>query len=208
MYRGLFQRIHDAGGFTVVRAVTAAGVLSVAVAACSSGAASTSASPAATSAAPAFSPASAAASASASGRASASASAAASGHGSPQDVETSLIKAELADDWNTACSYLVPTSQAACFQAARQSQLPAFTGNAAVSGATVSGSEALVAVTGTMCSKATGCVTNSVSSAGMPNAQLSFSQAYAQVLSNTRNTSLSPVPCTQENGLWYINASL
>jgi hypothetical protein len=202
--RELFQRIHDVAGFTVVRAVTAAGAISVAVAACSSGAASTSASPAATSAAPASSP----ASASASGSTSASAGAAASSHGSPQDVETGLIKAELADDWNTACSYLVPTSQAACFQAALQDQLPAFTGDAAVSGATVSGSQALVAVTGTMCSKATGCVTNSVSSTGMPNAQLSFSQAYGQVLSNTGNMSLSPVPCVEENGLWYINASL
>ncbi len=192
--------------------MTAAGVISVAVAACSSGAASTSASPAASSAAPASSPASAPASASASaaasGSASASASAAASGHGSPQEVETGLIKAELADDWNTACSYLVPTSQAACFQAALQNQLPAFTGNATVSGATISGSEALVAVTGTMCSKTTGCVTNSVSSTRMPNAQLSFSQAYSQVLSNTKNTGLSPVPCLKENGLWYINASL
>ena len=76
-----------------------------------------------------------------------------------------------------------------------------------MSSATTSGSEALVAVTGTMCSKTTGCVTNSVPSTGMPGAQLSFSQAYGQVLSGTTN-SLSPVPCIEENGLWYINASL
>jgi hypothetical protein len=62
-------------------------------------------------------------------------------------------------------------------------------------------------VTGSMCSSVTGCASNSVPSTGMPNSQVTFTQAYNQVLNNG-NSSLSPVPCIEENGMWYINASL
>jgi hypothetical protein len=214
-HQGLVRRSgRDSGargtGYAVVRALIAGGVISLAVAACGSAAGLSSTSTAASSVPPGSSSAAASAPAgpSPSASASASGSAAVSGHGSPQEAETGLIKAELADDWTLGCSYLVPSSQAACLQAAQKKELPAFTGSAAVSGARISGSEALVSITGTMCSSATGCLSNSVPSAGLPTGQVTFAQAYGQVLSSTRSTSLSPVPGIEENGMWYINASL
>jgi hypothetical protein len=65
----------------------------------------------------------------------------------------------------------------------------------------------LVVVIGSMCSNTTGCESNSVASTGMPNSQVPFIQAYDQVLNNS-SSGLSPVPCIEENGIWYINASL
>ncbi len=125
------------------------------------------------------------------------------GHDTPQDAVDGLIQAELAGDWPQACSYYPPSVQATCDQQAPQ--LPAFTGNATVGGATTSGSEALVEVTGSMCSGNIGCNSNSEPSAGMPNDQVTFAQAYDQVMSNS-SSSLSPVPCIQQNGQWYVNA--
>ena len=98
----------------------------------------------------------------------------------------------------------MPSSQAACNQQAPQ--LSAFTGNATVDGAVVSGSEALVEVTGSMCSSNSGCNSSSDPSVGMPNDQVTFQQAYDQVMSNSNN-SLSPVPCIQDGGQWYVNAT-
>jgi hypothetical protein len=130
------------------------------------------------------------------------------GHSTPQDAEEGLIKGELANNWAEACSYLVPSSQATCKQAAQARELPTLTGNAMVDSAVISGSDALVVVTGSMCSSSTGCLSNSVGSTGMPDTYVTFTQAYAQVLDNTSGTSLSPVPCIEENGQWYINAAL
>jgi hypothetical protein len=130
------------------------------------------------------------------------------GHSTPQDAEEGLIQGELANNWAQACTYIVPSSQATCKEAAQTRELPTLTGNATVDSAAISGSDALVVVTGSMCSSATGCLSNSVGSTGMPDAYVTFAQAYDQVLNNTSNTSLSPVPCIEENGQWFINASL
>lgn len=129
------------------------------------------------------------------------------GHDTPQNVVDGLIQAELAGDWQTACSYYVPSVQATCTQQAAQAQLSAFTGSATVSGAQISGSEALVEVTGSMCGNSTGCNSNSDPSTGMPNGQATFQQVYDQVRSSSTNSSsLSPVPCIEQNGEWYVDA--
>jgi hypothetical protein len=39
----------------------------------------------------------------------------------------------------------------------------------------------------------------------MPQSQDAFAQVYEQVLSNS-SSSLSPVPCIEVNGLWYVNS--
>ena len=130
-------------------------------------------------------------------------SAVAPGYDTPEDAVAGLIQAELSGNWAQACSYLVPSSQSACNQQAPQ--LSAFTGNATVDGGIVSGSEALVEVTGSMCGSTMGCNSNSDPSAGMPNDQQTFTEAYDQAVNNN-NGGLSPVPCIQENGMWYVNA--
>lgn len=206
-------------GYAVARAVAVACAISFAVAACGgaapgtattgthSPAAATSSAPSNSGPASASAPVSAAASAKPAGSAAtAQAPVATAGKNTPADAENGLIKSELADNWTQACSYIVPSTQPACNQAAQNGELPAFTGSATVDGDTISGSEALVAVTGSMCSKTTGCASNSDPSTGMPSSQATFTQAYDLALNN--NTSLSPVPCIEENGIWYINAAL
>ena len=124
------------------------------------------------------------------------------GNDTPEDAVDGLMQAELAGDWTQACSYVVPSAQSACSQQA--SQLPAFTGNGTVVGGVISGHEALVEVTGSICGAGAGCTSNSDPSTGMPNSQETFAQAYSQALSNS-NSSFSPVPCIEENGAWYVN---
>jgi hypothetical protein len=207
-YSELVQRIRcHAGalitGYAVVRAVAVACTISFAVAACSAGSSGTSASTVTSSVPPSSSPASASAPPSSSAAAE-PAESATPGKNTPEDAVNGLIKGELADNWTLACSHVVPSTQPTCDQAANQ--LPVFTGNATVAGDTISGTEALVEVTGSMCSNTTGCASNSIPSTGMPSSQVTFMQAYNQALNNSNN--LSPVPCIEENGIWYINASL
>lgn len=218
-YRELAQRIRWQAksrrtGSAIGRAAAVAVTITFAVAACSSAVSSTSASGTSSATASAgvpSAPASASASAAAdpsAGSTAASASVITPGHSTPQDAEEGLIKGELADNWVQACSYIVPSSQSACASAAQGNELPTLTGKATVDSAVISGNEALVVVTGSMCSSTTGCASNSVGSTGMPDTYITFTQAYDQVLENTSDTSLSPVPCIEENGLWYVNASL
>jgi hypothetical protein len=123
------------------------------------------------------------------------------GHDTPEDAVDGLIQAELAGNSSQICSYLVPSSQSACNQQA----LPAFTGNIVVDDDIISGSEALVSATGSICVNGGGCNSNSDPSLGMPTGQDSFAQAYDQALNNSG--SFSPVPCIEENGMWYVNSA-
>jgi hypothetical protein len=127
------------------------------------------------------------------------------GYDTPEDAVDGLIQAELADNSPQICSYLVPSSQPACDQQAQQQQLPSFTGNITVDNDIISGSEALVSATGSICANGGGCTGNSDPSLGMPDSQETFAQAYDQALSNSG--SFSPVPCIEENGMWYVNAA-
>ncbi len=126
------------------------------------------------------------------------------GHDTPEDAVDGLLRAELAHNWPQACSYLVPRAQAVCNQ--QSSHLPAITGRATVDGGTISGSEALVAVTGRICTSGNACTSGSDPSAGMPNGQETFTHAYEQALSNNSG-GFSPVPCIKQNGVWYVNAT-
>jgi len=128
------------------------------------------------------------------------------GHDKPQGAVAGLLQAEVAGNGSDLCSYLLPSSQSVCDQDEQTSPLPAFTGNVTPDGYAISGSEALVAVTGSICSsEGSGCASNSDPSIGMPNGQETFADAYAQALNNTG--SFSPVPCIEENGMWYVNAA-
>jgi len=128
------------------------------------------------------------------------------GDNTPEDAVDGLLQAELAGNGSELCSYLLPSSQSVCDQDEQASPLPAFTGSAMVDGDVISGSEALVAVTGSICSSGGGCTSNSDSTVGMPNDQETFSQAYDQALNSSG--SFSAVPCIEENGMWYVNTAL
>jgi hypothetical protein len=140
------------------------------------------------------------------GPASAQAAVVSPGHDKPEDAVDGLLHAELAGNGFDLCSYLPPSSQSVCDEDEQTSPLPAFTGNVIPDGYVISGSEALVAVTGSICSsEGSGCASNSDPSTGMPNDQETFAAAYAQVLNSSG--SFSPVPCIEENGMWYVNAT-
>jgi hypothetical protein len=128
------------------------------------------------------------------------------GYDTPEDAVDGLLQAELADNAPDLCSYLLPSAQSVCDQDEQASPLPAFTGSATVDGGIISGSEALVAVTGSICSGDGGCTSNSDPSVGMPNGQKTFAQAYGQALNNSGG--LSAVPCIEENRMWYVNTTL
>jgi hypothetical protein len=128
------------------------------------------------------------------------------GYETPEDAVDGLIQAELAGNGSELCSYLVPGSQSVCAQDQQASPLPAFTGSAMVDGDVISGSEALVAVIGSICGSDGGCTSNSDPTVGMPNDQETFAQAYDQALNNSG--SFSAVPCVEENGMWYVNTTL
>jgi hypothetical protein len=128
------------------------------------------------------------------------------GYDTPEDAVDGLMQAELAGNGSELCSYLLPSSQSVCNQDEQSSPLPAVTGNATVDGDVISGSEALVAVTGSICSSAGGCTSNSDPTVGMPNDQETFAQAYDQALNNSGG--FSAVPCIEENGMWYVDTTL
>jgi hypothetical protein len=128
------------------------------------------------------------------------------GYNTPEDAVDGLLQAELAGNGSELCSYLLPGSQSVCDQDEQASPLPAFTGSAMVDGDVMSGSEALVAVTGSICSSGSGCTSNSDPTVGMPNDQETFAQAYGQAMNSSG--SFSAVPCIEENGMWYVNTNL
>jgi hypothetical protein len=128
------------------------------------------------------------------------------GYATPEDAVAGLVQGELADNSSELCSFLPPSSQSACNADAQQQPLPAFTGNPTVAGGEISGSEALVSLTGSICEDGGGCTGNSDPAAGMPNYDVPFAQAYEQALSNPGG--FSPVACIEENGMWYVNANV
>jgi hypothetical protein len=128
------------------------------------------------------------------------------GHGSPEDAvdgfATSLLSSNPGVAW---CSYLQPSFQQECTSANVSVSL---TGSYSIKSQVIDGTNALVSITGSLCYHGAdaqkGCASNSNASAGMPPGAGSFSTAYASALNNDSNT-LSPVPCIQVNGDWYVN---
>jgi hypothetical protein len=134
------------------------------------------------------------------------------GFSTPQDAVDGAYQAALAGNWGAACSYLDPADQSLCLSglSALGGTLPAATGSFTIGRAVVQGSEALVSVTGNLCVPSTPCAANTDPSLGMPASPAQFQSSYqaAVASSNSSNSSLpanlSPVPCTQIGGMWYL----
>lgn len=126
------------------------------------------------------------------------------GHQTPQDAVDGLVQSELAGNLSQACGYVAPATQATCNSAASSgSAPPAVTGHADILGAVISGTEALVEVTGSVCTSGT-CSSSSDPTLGMPHGSETFAQAYSKA---QHGGGFSPVPCIEVNGSWYVNAS-
>jgi hypothetical protein len=126
------------------------------------------------------------------------------GYGSPQDAVDGFYQSELAGDWAAVCSYVTPSAQALCL--AGTSGQGAATGHVTVGNAVISGNEALVAVTGSICAPSTPCVANSDPSLGMPPSPSQFAVYYQRAVANstTSTTVISPIPCSDIGGKWYV----
>jgi hypothetical protein len=147
-----------------------------------------------------------AAGATAAGTASASTGggAAASGVATPQQVVTEFIQNELAGHWSKLCYYFPPAKRPGCSSdAGSLSGKP--TGKLTVDGAVISGTRALVKVTGHIClSGKSDCQGNTDPELGMPTGSETFLQAYDKAVANG---AFSPLPCIKVKGQWYVNGS-
>jgi hypothetical protein len=132
------------------------------------------------------------------------------GHGSPEAAVDGILTALKTGHSTAWCAYFNPSDLTECQQDSDQVDL-SITGNYSIKSEVVSGKQALVGVTGNLCfhGNATGttllqCATNSIPSTGMPPGAGSFSEAYAST-ANEPSTSLSPIPCIEVSGSWYVN---
>jgi hypothetical protein len=137
------------------------------------------------------------------------------GNDSPADAVDGFYQGELDGNWGAAnvpgtspgaCSYVIPSFQSLC-QAGTAGQGEA-TGQFTVGQAEISGSEALVPVTGSICAPSSPCVENDDAGLGMPLSPEQFPADYQEAVDNSLNgssTSMSPVPCSQVDGEWYVD---
>jgi hypothetical protein len=126
------------------------------------------------------------------------------GFGTPQDAVDGFYQSELAGNWGAACSYLDPSAQSLCLSGT--SGQAAATGSFTVREALIQGSDALVSVTGNICAPGSPCAANTSPSLGMPASASQFQSSYqAAVASSTSSAvTISPMPCTQIGGRWYV----
>lgn len=127
------------------------------------------------------------------------------GFSTPQDAVDGFYQGELAGNWSAVCSYVVPSAQSVCL--AGTSGQGAATGSIGVDRAVIQGTEALVAVTGNICAPSTPCTANTDPSLGMPTSASDFSAVYQAAVasgSSGEGAYMSPMPCTQVNGKWYV----
>jgi MFS family permease len=117
------------------------------------------------------------------------------GHGSPQAAVKGFIGNALQNNWAGACNYEIPSGQSACSSDAPAQQ----SGYLAVGDGIISGQQALVPVSGTVC-KYGDCET--VSGNGIP-AGTSFQAAYLQA-TNLVNQVPNLVACEEVGGKWYV----
>jgi hypothetical protein len=72
----------------------------------------------------------------------------------------------------------------------------------------IQGNGALVSITGNICAPSQPCSANTNPSAGMPVSPAQFQSSYQAAVANTAtnlDTVLSPAPCTQIGGKWYVD---
>lgn len=127
------------------------------------------------------------------------------GYATPQDAVAGFYQGELAGNWAAVCSYVVPSAQSLCL--AGTSGQGAATGSITVDRAVIQGTEALVGVTGSICAPSTPCAANTDPSLGMPSSASEFQALYQAAVasgSSGGGTNMSPMPCTQVGGKWYV----
>jgi Fibronectin type III domain len=126
------------------------------------------------------------------------------GYGSPEDAVDGFYQGELAGDWAAACSYVTPSAQALCLSGT--SGQGAATGKLTFGRGVISGGEALVPVTGSICAPGSPCVANSDPGLGMPTPLSQFPAAYQAAVNNSLSGSVvvSAMPCSQVGGKWYV----
>ncbi len=133
------------------------------------------------------------------------------GSATPSDAVTGLIAGLLANSAQQACQYVLPSQQSACEAGTDPAFLAitGYSGSATVVGQTVSDDEALVEVTGSLCITKSGnsagpqCAGNNEASTGMPSGTTTFASAYTAALTTPN---LSPFPCQQVDGKWYVSS--
>jgi hypothetical protein len=118
-------------------------------------------------------------------------------------------QAALAGNWSAACSYLDPADASNCLSGLNVlGPQPAATGSFTIHTAVIQGNEALVSITGNICPPSQPCSANTNPSSGMPASPAQFQSSYQAAVANTASnldTVLSPTPCTQIGGKWYVD---
>jgi hypothetical protein len=129
------------------------------------------------------------------------------GHSTPQEAVEGFVQAVVPGNWTLACSYASPDTQQACFQS--NANFGPNSGQAiSIDGADINGDHALVEVTGTVCNKLVGCVSNLIPSSGMPTGPSDFQASYDAALPSAPHRIkliISPIPMIKVNGQWYVN---
>lgn len=120
------------------------------------------------------------------------------GQGSPQAVVAAIYQAEIAGDWITACGLVTPDVQATCNSLEDGNPAADSGSHFTVGRAVIQGNEALIQVRGSMCfSGSCGQVQSMPTSAG------DFQAVFDGVVASSASI-LSPVPCVNIGGKWYV----
>jgi len=130
------------------------------------------------------------------------------GNQSPADAVDGFYQSELAGDWAAVCSYVTPSAQSLCLAGTSGQAAATGTANVGTMVNSADGNEALVSVTGSICAPSSPCVSNSDASLGMPSSPSQFAADYQAAVANTTSdssTSMSPMPCSQIGGKWYVD---
>ncbi|MGO8824344.1 MAG: G1 family glutamic endopeptidase [Acidimicrobiales bacterium] len=123
------------------------------------------------------------------------------GNNSPKAAVDGFLSDVLANNDQGACLYVQPSSQQIC----DSSPGGTTSGTFSIRSQVIDGTEALVSFTGNACQDGS-CASNGNPNAGMPPGAGSFADAYsAAVSAESSDTTLSPLPCVQVNGKWYVN---
>jgi hypothetical protein len=132
------------------------------------------------------------------------------GHGSPKAaVEGFITDLELGNGSTAWCSYMDPADQQDCQEGAAEADITV-TGRFGLGNQVIDGTEALVVLTGDVCTHSaesattTSCVSNNNPNDGLPPGAGTFSEAYANAVSSSGTTT---APCIEIDGQWYINIS-
>ncbi|HEU5002190.1 MAG TPA: hypothetical protein VFW71_05350 [Actinomycetota bacterium] len=123
-------------------------------------------------------------------------------HATPAGANAGFLDASINGDFDTACSYALPSEQANCQTVLPKGQNTTVqNGPLTLGNVFTSGNQALVTLIGTICAPGVGCVTNTNPSTGLPANTAGFPAAYQDALSNFNLTQ----PCEQSGGQWYVD---